>query len=90
MATVTFDTLKFVERLKAAGIPEAQAKAMSEAFQEAQGEPDVATKRDLKELELKIEARFEGVRGELTLIKWMLGLLLGGVLALILKAFFPG
>jgi hypothetical protein len=28
--------------------------------------------------------------GELTLIKWMLGLLLGGVLALILKAFFPG
>jgi hypothetical protein len=26
-ATVTFDTLKFVERLKAAGVPEAQAKA---------------------------------------------------------------
>jgi hypothetical protein len=25
VATVTFDTLKFVERLKAAGIPEAQA-----------------------------------------------------------------
>jgi hypothetical protein len=90
MATVTFDTLKFVEKLKAAGIPEAQAKAMSEAFQEARGEPDVATKRDLEELELKIETRFERVRGELTLIKWMLGLLLGGVLALILKAFFPG
>jgi hypothetical protein len=67
-----------------------QAKAMSEDFQKAQGELDVATKRDLKELGLKIEARFEGVRGELTLIKWMLGLLLGGVLALILKAFFPG
>jgi hypothetical protein len=90
VTTVTFDTLKFVEKLKAAGIPEVQAKAMSEAFQEAQGELDVVTKRDLKELELKIEARFEGVRGELTLIKWMLGLLLGGVLALILKAFFPG
>jgi hypothetical protein len=90
VTTVTFDTLKFVEKLKAAGIPEAQAKAMSEAFQEAQGEFDVATKRDLKELELRIEARFEGVRGELTLIRWMLGLLLGGVLALILKAFFPG
>jgi hypothetical protein len=70
-------------------VPEGQAKAMSEAFQEAQGELDVATKRDLKELELKIETRFEGVRVELMLIKWMLGLLLGGVLALILKAFFP-
>lgn len=53
---------------------------MSEAFQEAQGELDVAIKRDLKELELKIETRFEGVRVELMLIKWMLGLLLGGVL----------
>lgn len=27
MTTVTFDTLKFVEKLKAAGVPEAQAKA---------------------------------------------------------------
>lgn len=43
---------------------------------------DVATKRDLKELELKIT-------GELTLIKWMLGILLGGVIALIMKAFVP-
>ncbi|MGH8653251.1 MAG: hypothetical protein ACREYE_14290 [Gammaproteobacteria bacterium] len=30
MAILTFDTL--VEKLKAAGVPEAQAKAMSEAF----------------------------------------------------------
>jgi hypothetical protein len=88
MATVTFDTLKFVERLTAAGVPEAQAKAMSEAFREAQGEIDVVTKRDIKELELKIDGRFESVRGELMLIKWMLGLLLGGVTALILKTFF--
>ncbi|MGH8624462.1 MAG: DUF1640 domain-containing protein [Gammaproteobacteria bacterium] len=90
MATVTFDTLKFVEKLKAAGVPDAQAKAMSEAFRDAQGELEIATKRDLKELELKIETRLEGLRGELTLIKWMLGLLLGGVLALILKTFLPG
>jgi hypothetical protein len=32
MATVTFDTLKFVERLKAAGVPEAQVKAEAEAL----------------------------------------------------------
>ncbi len=103
MAAVTFDTLKFVEKLKAAGVPDAQAKAMSEAFRDAQGELEIATKRDLKELELKIETRLEGLRGELgglrgelgglrgelTLIKWMLGLLLGGVFALILKTFLP-
>ena len=55
MTTVTFDTLKFVERLKAAGIPEAQAKAMAEAQQEALSESvatQLATKIDLAELEI--------------------------------------
>jgi hypothetical protein len=28
MATITFDTLKFVEKLKASGIPDEQAKAI--------------------------------------------------------------
>ena len=32
MATITFDTLKFVERLKAGGVPEDQAKAEAEAL----------------------------------------------------------
>ena len=82
MAAVTFDTLKFVEKLKAAGIPETQAKAMAEAFKDAQGEADLVTKKDLQ-LELA------PLKADITLIKWMLGLLLGGILALILKAFFP-
>lgn len=43
---------------------------------------EVATKRDLERLEAKLV-------GELTLVKWMLGVLLGGVLALVLKTFFP-
>lgn len=89
MATITFDTLKFVEKLKSAGIPEEQAKAISEAFRDASGDADLATKRDIRELELKIETRFEQIRGELTLLKWMLGILLGGMIALVLKAYFP-
>ncbi|WP_394753880.1 hypothetical protein [Crenothrix sp.] len=52
-------------------------------------EAELASKRDIRELELKIETRFEQVKGELTLVKWMLGIVLGGVMALILKAFFP-
>ncbi len=32
MATITFDTLKFVEKLRAAGVSEALAKAEAEAF----------------------------------------------------------
>ncbi|PZP51281.1 MAG: DUF1640 domain-containing protein, partial [Azospira oryzae] len=77
-------------RLQQAGVSEAQAEAIVDAFREAYGEAELATKQDLRALEMKLEARFEALKGEMTLIKWMLGLLLGGVLALILKAFFPG
>ncbi len=52
IATITFDTLQFVRRLKAAGVPEAQAEAFAEAFMEAQSQADLATKRDLMELEM--------------------------------------
>jgi hypothetical protein len=34
MVTITFDTLRFVEKFKAAGVSELQAKAESEALQE--------------------------------------------------------
>lgn len=71
--------MKFANKRKAAGVPDQQAEAEAAAL----GDVDVATKRDLKELELRM-------MGELTLIQWMLGILLGGVIALILKSFFPG
>ena len=48
MATITFDTLKFVEKLKAGGIPDEQAKAISEAFRDASGEADLVSKKDLQ------------------------------------------
>ncbi len=35
MTAVKFDTLKFVEKLRSAGVPEEQAKAISEAFRDA-------------------------------------------------------
>lgn len=62
---------------------EEQADAISEAFKEAQ-EANVellATKADLKELELRINA-------QLLLLKWMMGFILAGAVSLILKAFF--
>ena len=81
MATITFDTLKFVEKLRAGGVLEEQAKAEAEAlvtaFSEAM-DSQPATKTDINRLER-----------ELLVIKWMVGLVLGGILTLILKAFFP-
>ncbi len=74
MTTITFDTLKFVERLKAAGVPEAQAKAEAEALIEALDTADVATKRDIERLESEMDSRFERIEGKLTLVQWMLAI----------------
>ncbi len=159
MATVTFDTLKFANKLKAAGVADKHAEAEAEAIAEViqLNFKDLVTKEDLrhelKELEMRLDAkldrlegklmgeigrlenklvqlegkltgeigrlenklvqlegkligeisRLEGklmgetsrlsgelteVRGEITLMKWMLGVLLTGVVSLVLKAFF--
>ncbi len=64
MTTITFNTLKFAEKLKTGGISEAM-------------DSQLATKSDINRLER-----------ELLIVKWMVGLVLGGILTLILKAFF--
>ncbi|MEN9480472.1 MAG: hypothetical protein RLZZ298_1867 [Pseudomonadota bacterium] len=58
MATLTFDTLKYTERLRAAGVPESQAKAEAEALRDVLAEASdtaLATKTDISRLETKIE-----------------------------------
>ena len=50
MATVTFDTHKFVETLKEAGVPEIQAKAFSTAVRDSHEAADVATKGGIADL----------------------------------------
>jgi len=89
MGAVTFDTLKFTKRLKEAGFTEAQAEAVADSFLQATGEAEVATKRDIERLEARIERLETKITGELTLVKWMPSILLGGVIALILKGFLP-
>jgi len=96
-AAVAFDTLKFVEKLEAAGVPHAQAKATAEAFAEATSQ-ELVTKADLKseiaaaraelrETELRIEAKIEATKTDI--VKWLFGtigfqtlVILGAVLAL--------
>mgnify|MGYP001770452045 CR=1 FL=1 len=87
MAAVMFDTHKFVRKLKESGFEEKQAEGIAEAFKDASGEAELVTKRDLKELEFKLEARFEQLKGELGLVKWMLGAILGLAIANFVKQF---
>jgi len=50
MTAITFDTLRFARKLKESGLPEQQAEAIAEAFKEAQGEAELATKRDIEDI----------------------------------------
>ena len=64
MATITFDTHKFIRKLKESGVSEKQAEAISEAFQNAQGEANLATKQDVEVAIKTLEAN---------LVRWIIG-----------------
>ena len=82
--------LNLVDKLKTAGISQEQAEAVVRVTAEAQD--GLVTKHDLIEAKNEIKAdmnvRFERIDGELKLNRWMLDLLLAGVISLVLKAFF--
>lgn len=77
MSTITFNTLKFAQRLEKAGATReyaiAEAEALAEVFES--GTQDLATKVDIRALEAKMESRLAEVK--LDLIKWIVGLILG-------------
>jgi hypothetical protein len=56
MARLSFGTLAFVKRLGAAGMDARQAEAFAEALSE-HAFTEIATKSDLKELELRLTIR---------------------------------
>lgn len=64
MTAITFDSLKYVERLTTAGVSESQAKAMSEAQREVFSEMvenHIATKLDIAGLNNKIDLDVAGL-----------------------------
>ena len=85
MATLTFDTYAFIRKLKESGIPEEQARAqveaLSTAFEQFQGEThftELASKHDIRELELKIELLRSELKRDMAeskaeLIRWVIG-----------------
>jgi len=83
MTTITFDTLKFAERLIDSGMPEKQAKALAEAqaeINEANLE-ELVTKSDLKN-------ELAPIHSDMRLIKWMLALIIITTVVPALKSLF--
>jgi len=62
MASVTFDKLAYVDRLKAAGVDEAMARAMADSLDTALHE-SVATKADLEVLGARLTGRMGRLEG---------------------------
>ena len=85
--SATVDTLKAFETLTAAQMPEKQARALVAIVNELQEArlAEVATKNDIKELEVHIE------RVKFDLLKWLIPFLIGqialtaGILIKVLK-----
>lgn len=125
MTVATFDTLKFANTLKAAGVPDKQAEAQAAAFADViqANFKELATKDDLKlakedverriddtrkelkqemkDLEQRLGTRTDSIdsnvkmveaklRGELVLLKWMIGVGLAMGAAILVRLFVYG
>ncbi len=66
------------QAFKSAGIPEDKATAAAKAIAEIGQEERLTL----------IEKEITEIKGDIKLIKWMLGVIIAGILSLILKAFF--
>ena len=55
---ILFDTLEYARRLRQAGFSEQQAEGQAQALAAVMTD-SIATKQDLRELELRIDARFD-------------------------------
>ncbi len=79
MTTITFDTLELVDKLKTAGIPQEQAEAVVRVIADAQTR--LVTKDDL-------ELALSPLKTDLAVLKWMIGIVIAGVMSIVLKSFF--
>lgn len=91
----TFDTLAYARKLEEAGLDRKLAEVQAEAlrqFEDSQNQKarrELATKADLRELELRLENKMQTMEGRIR--NWVIGLLLaqtailGGLISWLVK-----
>jgi len=83
---ITFDTLKYANKLKEAGFTEQQAEIQAETIKDQSEaireiiEDKLVTKKDLKQLENEIKKEIEDVRKEINLMSYKLTIRLGSIM----------
>ncbi|MCL1960535.1 MAG: hypothetical protein FWG56_01870 [Desulfovibrionaceae bacterium] len=93
-------TLYIFEALTDIGVKPEKALQVERAFESARHFDQshvqesilgrVMTREDGLRLEQKFEARFSKIEGTQLVHSWMLGLIVAGIVALVMKAFFQG
>ncbi|MFA6921669.1 MAG: hypothetical protein WC216_07470 [Gallionella sp.] len=82
MSSITFNTLKFAQRLEKAGATReyaaAEAEALSEVFET--GTQELITKSDLQQ-------ELAPIRTDLAVLKWMMGAMLAIGMTILFKLF---
>jgi len=81
MNTSTFDALKAANKLKAAGFTPEQAEAVAATIRDSTESADLVTRKDL-------QIELAPIKADILLLKWMVGVIVAGVVALVAKAFF--
>jgi hypothetical protein len=86
MPDTFFDTHDYIMQLMASGIPIHEAEAHAKALGEAMNN-ELVKKTDLNTFRAEVKGQFNEVKGQFDLLKWMLGFLLAGIAAMVLKIF---
>lgn len=83
MATITFDSLRIADKLKTAGFTAEQAEAVVRVIVETQDE--LVTRNYLDSALSALRTGLAVIKAEMTQIKWLQGLVIGGIVAILAK-----
>jgi len=86
MVMITSDTQEAVIKLKAVGVSQEHADAFIRAIVESQDK--LLTKTDLEIVLSPIKTDLAVLKADSTTIKWMMGVLIAGVMSIVIKTFF--
>jgi hypothetical protein len=89
------ETHKLIRKLRDSGFDERHAEGLSEALRNLEIGQDRVSRRDLelvrqevRDLEFRVDARFQSIKHDLVAIKLLLAGIAGGVAALVVRLLF--